>query len=239
MFIEWLRGGRVLLVWLCFASVALPIESAGAAEGISRTYFQAYLGAAGFAEESMTFAEVSDSDPETISTTDLSSLPYLGLSAQFALAPGKTHVGIDSSLLFGWRSDDSSVAAGNGQLKVEIDSKLWLLDVAMGLYAQTFLGERWRLYGALGPMLLFADYSDDSTEADQTASPPVDKKESYSDSEFGVGGYAKLGLEYALSSDAYIGVAVRGITTNLEFERAIDDDGLQGLQGFVTFTRAY
>jgi len=67
----------------------------------------------------------------------------------------------------------------------------------------------------------------------------TETKDSSSESAFGVGGYAKLGLEYRLSADAFMGILVRGIATNLEFDQAIDDGGLASLQGFVTFTRAY
>ena len=221
------------------AAFFLSIQTAYSAEDSQTVYFQGYVGAASFDEDSMTFVESSDSDPGTIATTDLSSMPYLGFAAQFPLTSGKTHIGIDTSLLFGWRSDDSSVTAGNGQARVEIDTNLWLLDLSMGLYAQTAPGERWRLYGAVGPMLLFGSYSDDTEEENPTVSPVDVKKESNSDSAFGFGGYAKLGLEYALSPDAYVGVAVRGIKTNLDFDNALDDDGAKGIQGFLTFTHVY
>ncbi|MEJ2519745.1 MAG: outer membrane beta-barrel protein [Desulfuromonadales bacterium] len=226
------------LFCLCLAINLFSVTSARSAEDFSNIYFQGYLGAAGFDEDAMTFYESSDTDPAVISTTDLSSMPYLGISAQFALGPEPTHIGIDSSLLFGWRSEDTTVSAQNNQLRVKIDSKLWLLDLAVGVYAQTVLAERWRLYGAVGPMLLFGDYSDDTEEEDLSATPRV-AKESNSDSAFGFGGYAKIGLEYALTYNTYMGVALRGVTTNLDFDRALDDDSLKGVQGFVTFTRAY
>jgi opacity protein-like surface antigen len=217
----------------------LSTQTAYCAESSQTVYFQGYVGAASFDEDSMTFVESSGSDSNTTATTDLSSMPYMGFAAQFPLTPEKTHFGIDASLLFGWRSDDSSVTAGNGQARVEIDTNLWLLDLSMGLYAQTAPGERWRLYGAVGPMLLFGRYSDDTKEEDPTVSQVDVKKESNSDSAFGFGGYAKLGLEYALSTDNYVGIAVRGITTNLDFDSALDDDGVNGLQGFLTFTHVY
>lgn len=239
MFFKLVTWRQITIPLICAAVFFLSTETAYSEESFQTIYFQGYVGAASFDENSMTFIESSDSDPDTIATTDLSSMPYLGFAAQFPLAPKKTHVGIDASLLFGWRSDDSSVTAGNGQARIEIDTNLWLLDLSMGLYAQTTLGERWRLYGAVGPMLLFGDYSDDTKEENPAVSPVDVKKESNSDSAFGFGGYAKLGLEYALSSDNYVGIAVRGITTNLDFDSALDDDGVNGLQGFLTFTHVY
>lgn len=217
----------------------LSIAPAAAAEARGFAYFQGLLGAADFDEDQLTFTEPSLGQQDPDATNDLSTMPYLGFAGQYPLYGREHQIGIDASLLIGWHSDDTSIVAGNGQARVEIDSDLWLVDLAIGLYAQTMLGDRWRLYAAAGPMMLFGEYSHDTTEEDPTVTPTVKTKNSSSDSAFGVGGYAKLGMEYRLSFDAFMGIAVRGIATNLEFDQAIDNDDLKGLQGFVTFTRAY
>ncbi len=222
-----------------FLLLNLIMATPATAEGLSLGYFQGLVGAANFDEDHLTFIEPATNDPDAISTNDLSNMPYLGIAAQFPLSPTETHFGIDTSLLFGWRSDKTSIYAGNGQARIKVDSKLWLADLAIGLYAQTVLGERWRVYGAVGPMLIFGDYSDDTSEEDLQATPVTETKDSSSDSSFGAGGYAKIGMEYRVSREAFIGVAVRGIATNLGFDHAMEDDGLTGVQGFVTFTRAY
>jgi len=237
-----LRGVVRHLLCLISISIAitwLTVAPASADEVLPLSYFQGLVGAAGFDEDKLTFAERAPYDQNAVSTNDLSTMPYLGIAGQYALCGGESHIGIDASLLFGWRADDSSIAVGNGQARVEIDSDLWLVDLAIGLYAQTLLGSRWRLYGAVGPMLLFGEYSDDTTVEDLTVTPVTETKDSNSESSFGVGGYAKLGLEYRLSGDAFMGIAVRGIATNLEFDQAIEGGDLTSIQGFVTFTRAY
>jgi len=88
-------------------------------------------------------------------------------------------------------------------------------------------------------MVIFGEYSDDVSGEDLTIAPAKETGVSTSASAFGAGGYAKLGLEYYLTGDALIGIAVRGIATNLEFDQAVAGDKLTGVQGFVTFTRAY
>ena len=231
-----LRCLRSLCLLVFFA--ILNVIPVNAEEGLRLSYIQGLIGAADFDADRMTFAE-PDPNGSTFSTDDLSTMPYLGIAGQFALAGTETHLGIDTSLLFGWRSDDTTVYAGNGKARVKIDSDLWMVDVAIGLYAQTMMGERWRLYAAAGPMMLFGEYSDDTRQDGASVNPLAETRGSSSDSEFGVGGYAKLGLEYRLYDDAFMGVAVRGISTNLEFDRAVEDGGLAGVQGFVTFTRAY
>lgn len=236
---HFIRSRLLCLIFIATGALLLTAATAGAADDLRLAYFQGLVGAADFDKEKLSFAEPEFNDSNAGSANDLSTLPYLGVAGQFPLSGTGTHVGIDASLLVGWRSDDTSVSAGNGQARIEIDSDLWLVDLAIGLYAQTILGNRWRLYGAVGPMMLFGEYSDDTTEEDLTVSNPTERRDSQSKSAFGVGGYAKLGLEYQLSGDALIGLAVRGIATNLEFDRAIDDGRLTGIQGFVTFTRAY
>ena len=224
---------------MALTTITPTVRAAIAADGIALGYVQGLIGAASFDEDQLTFIEASDDNPATFTTSDLSSMPYLGAAGQFPLSDSEDHFGIDASLLFGWRSDDSSVAAGSGQVRVEIDSDLWLLDLAVGVYAQTILTDNWRLYGAVGPMIVFGEYSDDTTEEDLSVSPTAERKDSRSESEFGAGGYAKLGLEYRISGDAFMGIAVRGVATSLEFDDTVDDGGLNGVQGFVTFTRAY
>jgi len=226
------------LVTVLIAVTLLPVTRASA-EDLRLRYFQGLVGAASFDEDQLTFAESTPNNLGETSTNDLSTMPYVGIAGQFPLSDTATHIGIDASLLVGWRSDDTSVAAGNGQARIKIDSDLWLVDMAIGLYAQTILGNRWRLYGAVGPMVIFGEYSDDVSEEDLTVTPATGTGESNNDSAFGVGGYAKLGLEYYLTGDALIGIAVRGIATNLEFDQAIEGGKLTGVQGFVTFTRAY
>ena len=228
---------------LCIVTVAavtlMGVAPATAAEELSLVFFQGLVGAASFDEDKLRVADPTLDDSDGLSSDNLSTLPCLGIAAQYAYNRKPNHVGLDASLLYSWHSDSTSFVAGNGRARVDIDSDLWLLDLAIGVYAQTVLGEQWRLYGAAGPMMLYGEYSDDTSEEDVTVTPTVKTESSGSDSAFGVGGYAKVGLEYQVSPGALVGVAVRGIATNLEFDNAVKDGGLTGVQGFVTFTRAY
>ncbi len=235
-------GNRALLTTclpLYIALILLIPAPCGAVEEIPPTYVQVFIGAAQFNEDRMTFEKAAEDDPDTITTNDLSTMPYLGFGGQFAFGESESHVGLDATLLFGWRSHNSSVTAGNGQAYVKLDTELWMLDLAMGLYAQTVLGDRWRVYAAAGPLMLFAGYSEDAEEEDLETAPTDTDKESNTDSEFGIGGYARVGLEYRLQTGAFMGVCVRGVKTNLEFNNTIDDGGLDGVQGFLTYSQPF
>jgi hypothetical protein len=233
---------RVFLPNFLIAVVALSVLMAGdvtAADDFPPTYVQAFVGAAEFDEEQMTFTEGSSNDVDGDSANDLSTMPFLGFGGQYAFSGQDTHFGLDGTVLFGWRSHDSSIAAGNGQARVNLDTSLWLVDLAMGIYGQTIFADNWRLYLAAGPMMLFGEYEEEIDDDDTEGVPTDTSEESYSDSVFGVGGYARVGLEYRLANAAFLGFCVRGIATNLEFDSSLDDGGLNGVQGFLTYSQPF
>lgn len=217
----------------------LPASDGRAADDFPPTYVQAFIGAAEFDEEQMTFSKTSSDDPDSSTANDLSSMPFLGFGGQYAFAEGNTHFGLDGTILLGWRSRDSSVSAGNGQARVELDTDLWLIDLAMGVYAQTIFGDHWRVYVAAGPLMLFGEYSEEADEDDPEVTTTEESEHSSSDSGFGIGGYARAGLEYRLANNAFMGLCVRGVATNLEFDGALDDSGLSGVQGFLTYSQPF
>ena len=226
------------LTMLMFFAV-FPASNGKAADDFPPTYVQAFIGAAEFDEDPMTFSKASGDDPDAYTTNDLSSMPFLGVGGQYAFSEGNSHFGLDGTILVGWRSRDSSVSAGNGQAEVKLDTNLWLVDLAMGVYAQTIFGQHWRLYLAAGPLMLFGEYSEESEEEDLEVTPTEERDSSSSDSGFGIGGYARVGLEYRLANNAFMGFCVRAIDTNLEFDSALDDSGLSGVQGFITYSQPY
>jgi len=217
----------------------LPASDGWAADDFPPTYVQAFIGAAEFDEEQMTFSETSSDDPASATTNDLSSMPFLGVGGQYAFSEGNTHFGLDGTILVGWRSRDSSVAAGNGQARVKLDTDLWLIDLAMGVYAQTIFGDHWRVYVAAGPLMLFGEYAEEAEEDDPEVTTNEESEHSSSDSGFGIGGYARAGLEYRLANNAFMGLCVRGVVSNLEFDGALDDSGLSGVQGFLTYSQPF
>jgi len=226
------------LTMLMFLAV-LPASNCRAADDFPPTYVQAFIGAAEFDEDQMTFSQAASDDSDTFTSNDLSSMPFLGFGGQYAFSEGNSHFGLDGTILVGWRSRDSSISAGNGQAEVKLDTDLWLIDLAMGIYAQTIFGERWRLYAAAGPLMLFGEYSAESAEEDTEVTPTEKSESSASDSGFGIGGYARAGLEYRLVNNAFMGLCVRGVATNLQFDGALDDSGLSGVQGFLTYSQPY
>ena len=209
-----------------------------AADNTFPTFVQAMVGAAQFSEDDLTFAEAS-ADDGTTSDNDLSQMPYVGVAFQQPFrGDAITQVGLDGSILIGWRSKDTRAVAGNGQIAVSIDSSLLLVDLSVGLFVKHSINERWRLYAAAGPAIVFGDYSDDTDE--EVVATATVTTSNRSASEFGAGFYGRAGFDYQYSPNAYVGVCVRGIKTSLEFDDATAaSSGLSGAQGFLTFSRDF
>lgn len=206
-------------------------------EKYTPTFVQAMVGAAQFSEDDLTFADTSANDGTT-SNNDLSTMPYLGMAIQYPFKGENTQIGLDAAFLFGWRSKDTNVRGGSGNLAVSIDSSLWLGDLSADLFVKHTFNDRWRTYVAAGPTMVFGEYSEDTDE--EYSDNETNDKHEKSDSVFGIGAYARGGFDYLFGSNAYIGVCIRGLKTNIEFDDAPEaSSSLSGVQGFLTFSRHF
>ncbi len=228
---------RIALLVVMLAGCVFPTQMF-ALDTPTPTFVQAMVGAAQFSEDDLTFSEISTTDGTVTSDNDLSTMPYLGMAFQYPFHGENTQVGLDGSFLFGWRSKDTKVRGGSGQIAISVDSSLWLADLSVGLFVKHTFFNRWRTYAAAGPAVVFGEYSEDTDEEDSTNE--INEKNDNSDSEFGVGAYARVGFDYLFGPNAYVGVCVRGLKTNIEFDSAPDaSSSLSGVQGFLTFSRHF
>ena len=228
---------RIALLVVMLAGCLFPTQMF-AFDTPTPTFVQAMVGAAQFSEDDLTFSEISTTDGTVTSDNDLSTMPYLGMAFQYPFHGENTQVGLDGSFLFGWRSKDTTVRGGSGQIAISVDSSLWLADLSVGLFVKHTFFNRWRTYAAAGPAVVFGEYSEDTDEEDSTNE--INEKNDNSDSEFGVGAYARVGFDYLFGPNAYVGVCVRGLKTNIEFDSAPDaSSSLSGVQGFLTFSRHF
>jgi opacity protein-like surface antigen len=228
---------RIALLVVMLAGCLFPAQTF-ALDTPTPTFVQAMVGAAQFSEDDLTFSEISTTDGTVTSDNDLSTMPYLGMALQYPFHGENTQVGLDGSFLFGWRSKDTTVRGGSGQIAISVDSSLWLADLSVGLFVKHTFFNRWRTYAAVGPAVVFGEYSEDTDEEDSTNE--INEKNDNSDSEFGVGAYARAGFDYLFGPNAYVGVCVRGLKTNIAFDSAPDaSSSLSGVQGFLTFSRHF
>lgn len=165
--------------------------------------------------------------------TDLSNIPQLG-GAWGTLPKGdRFQYGLECSFLLGFRFDEINYAsAGGSGLKISISTSMWMFDLAGGPYASLRLTDNVRLYGGAGPLMIFADYDAEREETGGTADGTYDNSESA----FGIGAYARTGIEFRVHERGMLGLGVRGSWTNIDFSDVGGSSDISGLAGFVTYT---
>ena len=183
---------------------------------------QGFLGASFFEH-----VEVEDSGPGSVDGDrgDLDQLPLIGGGAQWLLGGERVNYGLEGLLSFSWRGDAEAFVIGGGGAAVAVDVDLLLLEFYGGPFASMFLGEKLRLYGAAGPLFQFADYS-------QTGSGLADDG-----SGFGVGWYARSGIEFVLPSRTMIGFGLRWSDSTVDLGGNIGDLEIEGMQAMLTVSR--
>lgn len=165
-----------------------------------------------------------DYDPVDGSDDSLSQLPAIGGGAMWKLGGQRIDFGFEGMIAFGWRANAVAFAAGGGGAVVAVDVNLFLIDLYGGPFASIFLGERWRLYGAAGPMMQWANYDQegDSSEFDGSGTG------------FGTGWYARTGLEFRVRPGLMIGGGVRWTDSSVDLDSSLGTLDMEGFQWAVT-----
>ena len=103
---------------------------------------------------------------------------------------------------------------------------MFLIELYGGPFVSLFLGERWRVYGGVGPMLQWASYDQESADTDFNGNG----------SGFGTGWYARTGLELAVRPGLMIGAGVRWSDSVVDLDSGLGDLDLEGIQWAFTVT---
>lgn len=175
-------------------------------------------------------------DPAEI---DISLLPQLG-GAWTSLPVGNHfQIGLECSFLIGFRFDEINyISAGGSGLYVDISTDMWIFDLAGGAYANLMLGpnNNVRLYVGGGPLMQLADYDSERVEAE-----PLGTSTTYNNdlSAFGIGAYARVGIEFRTHDKGMLGIGVRGTWSDVDLSDAGGRSELAGYAAFVSFTAGF
>jgi hypothetical protein len=219
--------------------MALLITAAGPTAG-ANTYdvwvndytAQGLLGATRF--ENFKF-NVDDS--ETPQEVDLATMPQFG--GAWSTLPVGDHLqfGLETSFLIGLKVDKINyLYAGGSGLRVSLSSSLWMFDFAGGGYANLYLGKsrKARIYAGGGPLMMYASYRTDKDFDDASVEDEIE-----TESAFGLGLYARAGIEFRIYQAGMLGLGVRGTWSNLDFSNAGGRSDLTGVAAFATFTAGF
>ncbi len=189
---------------------------------------QALLGAVKY--DNLKFNNTDGTDPVEI---DMSTIPQLGGAWGTIPKGDKFQYGLECSFLLGFKFDKVNYASvGGSGLYVSISTSMWMFDFAGGPYANLWLTEGIRLYGGTGPLMVYADYRSEREETGGSADGTYDSNESA----FGLGLYARTGIEFQIHERGYLGLGARWNWSNVDFTEVGGSSDLNGIAGFVTYT---
>lgn len=197
------------------------------------TYMQVLLGVSKLDEDEMQFEMSSSSDPTVSDETDLSTMPFIGVAGQEPLFGNIIEAGIEGGILFSWWRDSVSAVSYNGALIVHIKNKLILTDLFIGPYLATRLGEWGRIYAGAGPVLMYGVLDTDNEDIDNNAGTVIEYDDT--DTALGLGVYARAGIEFKLRYNQTLGLGVRGVKTELDFNDTVGEIDIQGVQAMLTY----
>lgn len=163
-------------------------------------------------------------------TTDMSKLPQLGGAWSTKPKAEKLSFGLEAAFLLGFKFDDVNTYTGVANTYVTASTYLWLFDISGGAYANLMLGEKLRVYGAAGPLVMISYY-----DSKQEYTTGVNNT-SQSDTAFGFGVYARAGVELKVHEQGFLGAGVRGNWSNLDFNDVGGNSEISGIAGFLTYT---
>lgn len=157
--------------------------------------------------------------------------PVVGGGAQWKLGGRHFDLGLEGLLAFGWRSRGGALAAGGGGLLVAVDLNLFVIELFGGPFLSLFLSERARWYAGAGPLMQFVEY-------EQRAVPAGGLGEDFdrSSSGFGLGAYARTGLEFLITPNTWLGLGARWSDSVVDLGRGMGELDLEGVQFVLTLS---
>jgi hypothetical protein len=218
-------GGMLLILCLCWT------RAGAAGDPKDGMHFQLMLGGTDFSQ--LSFEDVSNADPSVIADSEIGRMPELGLGVCLPLVNVPFSIGVEGSVLYGWRSDSTSAIASNGLVYLHIDNDLILTDFSIGPYASTLIMDKVRIYAGAGPLLLNARY--EKVREEQVALGVYTKNKNIYRAT-GSGAYARVGIEYLFRGGAMVGLCLRGFESKLDLDDIQGSTEVKGLQLLMTFS---
>lgn len=172
--------------------------------------------------------DIDDSRGEVVDNNGM-TLPLLGGVFQHPVSGDRTQLGVEGGFTFGWQGDVVGVAVGGGNVVVAADNDVFLTDIFVGLYGDTMLGDKTRVYVGAGPLLQWVNLNIDWDD-------PGSGHVHTSESGFGYGYYARTGIDFMVRPGMYVGLGARWMDAKADFSGIVNEFNTEGVQYFMTFT---
>jgi hypothetical protein len=198
----------------------------------SYSLVQVMLGTARYSNLNLNYQ--STTDPNLEATSTFTWMPLIGIEGGVPIIKKPVSFGIEGGALFSWMTDTvSAVGTVPGQITLHVDNQLYLLDLSIGPYVSAEVGKRIRVYGGLGPILMFGQNNNQSNEYVTTSQTVYDSNTS---SAFGPGIYGRAGVEFRLKNSSWMGIGARAFGSKLNFGNVSGTTDVNGFQLMITYT---
>jgi len=163
------------------------------------------------------------------SDESLAQMPTIGGGGQMKLGGESVDLGFEAMFSLSGRANATAIATGGGGATVAINVDMFLFELYGGPFANIFLGDNTRLYVGAGPLMEWADFTQQSDSAG------IDDH----GTGFGTGFYARTGIEFALPSRTMIGFGVRWSESTVDLDNNLGNLDLDGFQVVFTVTEGF
>jgi hypothetical protein len=168
-------------------------------------------------------------DTSSTDGDDVDQAPVIGGGGQWKLGGKGVDFGIEGMFSFAWRANASAFYFGGGGAAIAVDVDMYLFEIYGGPFVNVFLGDKTRIYGSVGPLVQWADWSEENTSAG------IDEE----GDGFGSGLYARAGIEFMLPNRAMLGLGVRWADSTIDLGSDYGDLDLSGIQALLTVTTGF
>ena len=124
-----------------------------------------------------------------------------------------------------------------GTLAVQVDNALLLTELHLGAFVRGRLGERVTTYAAVGPMVMYGSLDANNDNGSQSSDANLDNANANSNSsDINLGYYARAGIDFAIDDKQSLGLGIRYLSTELDFDQSVGKVDIKGPQYVLTLT---
>lgn len=224
------------------AALALTLLSPqAAAEDAIGPFLQVYLGVTELDDQTSNW---TNGNNESIDV-DFSSLPTAGFELEYLFEQGFVHWGINPGGSVSWKNKDMTFSGSltrdsGGTITYTANNSLLLAELHLGGYLRGRINDRITTYLSAGPMILYGyhDVEDETySEVASSERPQRSPTSNNSDSsDVKVGVYGRAGFDFEIGDNRYLGLGIRYISAELDFDRTIGKIDIRGPQYLLTYS---
>lgn len=210
------------------------------ADSASTPLFQVFLGVLELDNQTGEWRDISENEVDV----DFSSLPSGGVEGEYVYGRGWVHWGLNPGGSISWKNDDTNFSGSltnqnGGRLRVDLDNSLFLIELHLGAYVRGRVSNRITTYAAAGPMVMYGSHEVEDESVNGTpqliadGTVVINEKDS---SDINVGYYARVGIDFEINDRQQLGLGVRYLSTELDFDKTVGKIDIKGPQYVLTFT---